>query len=509
MPARRLPYVVLAACSVVYFIPFLRLLSHNGDEGTLILGAARVTEGQLPFRDFFEVMGPGTFYWLALFFKLLGTTWFATRICLLFTTTAIVLLLFYLSRRLRSGIETAAVVLFVAVSYHGWNAVSHHMGSILFGLLAFAAMMFWIDRRRSWILFVAGLAAGVTTWFMLQKGLLLCLSFVLLLWILCRKDSGLWPSLTALLGGYLLVIGGVLVLFWRAGGLPDLVYSNILWPFLHYSGVNHVPYGLEFGQLYWTGLSDSIRQVSTPVVAIVITSILCFPFLVVMGLPLVLVAFIVRYRRSAFHAEILPYWLVGFAFWFSEMHRKDVLHVVYGSPVLIVLALYFCSRIRTGRMRQLLQLVSICSVALAALRSACGTVRAAPGPTRRGVVYTFEGSPVLDFLDGHVAPGEPVFVYPYAPMYYFLSGAKNPTRYSILMYRMNTVAQFHEVVQSLEANKVRYVMWDQSFPEWASKSFPAYHIPPADQLIVEPYLTQHYRVVGGGGGYQFLERRVH
>src|ERR1035437_2089136 len=182
--SKRVPYLVVAACSILYFLPFLRVLSHQGDEGTLINGAVRVAEGQLPFRDFFEVMGPGTFYWLALFFKLLGTTWFATRVCLLVTTTAITVVLYYLARRLRCGLDAAPVIFFVAVSYHSWNAISHHMDSNLLGLLSFAAFVSWLDHRRSVMLLLAGIGAGLTTWFMLPKGLLLCFSFLLLLCIL-------------------------------------------------------------------------------------------------------------------------------------------------------------------------------------------------------------------------------------------------------------------------------------------------------------------------------------
>jgi hypothetical protein len=128
--------------------------------------------------------------------------------------------------------------------------------------------------------------------------------------------------------------------------------------------------------------------------------------------------------------------------------------------------------------------------------------------TPRGSVYVFNADGVLDFLTAHVKLGEPIFVYPYAPMYYFLSAARNPTRYSLLMYRMNTESQFRDAVQSLERNNVRYVVWDRSFPQWIHNWFPAYRNPPRDRLIMEPYLLDHYRVVGGtDSGFQFLERK--
>src|SRR5258708_7348114 len=200
----RLSYFKLAVCSILYFLPLLRV-SHTGDDdGTLITGAARVADGQIPFRDFVEVMGPGTFYWLALFFKILGTSWLATRICLLLTTLVITLLLYYLARRLHFGLGAAPVIFFVARSFHTLNSISHHLDSNLFGLLSFTALVHWIDKRQTFGLFLVGFGAGLTTWFMLPKGFLLLLSFVLVLWIFDRKPT-FWQPLRILLGGYLLV----------------------------------------------------------------------------------------------------------------------------------------------------------------------------------------------------------------------------------------------------------------------------------------------------------------
>ena len=517
---KRLPYLVVALFSILYFAPFLRILSQNGDEGTLIDGAVRVAEGQVPFRDFFEVMGPGTFYWLALFFKLLGTTWFASRICLLVTTVAITVVLYYLARRLHPGLGAVPVIFFVAVSFHSWNAISHHMDSTLFGLLAFLAFVYWMDRanpgedcanpgevRRPYALFLAGIAAGLTSWIMLPKGVLLCLSFVVLLWTLYRKKPIFWTSLRVLLGGYLLVMTIVVTMFWLAGGLADMIHANLIWPLTNYGGANGVPYGLEFQQMYWTAFTMSLSKVVSPVTSNAISGFLSVPFIVVMGLPLVLLALCVRYRRSAFDRATLPYWVAGCAFWLSEIHRKDLVHIVFGSPLFILLAFYYCRRLRSRAVSYALQLVAICAVALAMLNPLVALAAHHKMLTRRGTLYQFEGDPVLAFLNARVRPGEAVFVYPYAPMYYFLSAAKNPTRYSFLMYCYDTDAQFREVVRSLEDNQVRYVVWDRAFPERVTTWFPTYHISP-DKMIVEPYLTEHYNVIGGAGhGWQFLERK--
>jgi hypothetical protein len=504
---KRLPYVFVAACAVLYFFPFIRVLSQNGDEGTLIMGAVRVSEGQVPFRDFFEVMGPGTFYWLALFFKLLGTTWFATRVCLLVTTTAITVLLYYLVRRLRCGRDAAPVIFFVAVSFHRWKLISHHMDSNLCGMLAFAALVFGIDRRQPFALFLAGFAAGLTTWFMLPKGLLVCISFLAALWVLCRKESSFWRFVAVLMAGYILVMITVLALYWRAGGLTDLVYANLLWPLRNYSEVNNVPYGLGFGELYRETFTKSFSTVCWPSVATAISGLLSLPFAVLLAMPLVLLGFGLFRRRLAFDRTTVPYWLSGAALWISELHRKDLVHVAYGSPLLIILAFYLCNRLDRKWINGGLQLITASAVLLAMLHPLVALAAPNRMLTRRGIVYSAEkNDPVLEFLNAHISLGEPIFAYPYIPFYYFLSGARNPTRYSILMYQMNTEAQFREVVRCLEINKTRYVVWDRSFPSWG---FPSFRMPAQEKLIVEPYLQEHYRVVGTSKNqFQILKRKL-
>src|SRR5262245_15891874 len=85
--APRLPYLSYLIFSLslsVYLYPFMRLF-RGGDEATLVYGALRVTEGQIPLRDFFEVIGPGSFYWLAFFFKLFGTSFLASRMSVALT----------------------------------------------------------------------------------------------------------------------------------------------------------------------------------------------------------------------------------------------------------------------------------------------------------------------------------------------------------------------------------------------------------------------------------------
>ena len=111
--SRSIPYLVFACCISLYFLPFMRLLLQFTNEGTFVDGAVRTVHGQLLGHDFFEVMGPGTFYWLALFFKLFGVTFLASRLCLFVTSLGTALSIYFLSRRLcRSYQVLPCVVVF-------------------------------------------------------------------------------------------------------------------------------------------------------------------------------------------------------------------------------------------------------------------------------------------------------------------------------------------------------------------------------------------------------------
>ena len=127
----------------------MRLLLLGTDEGLLVSGAVRVVHGQVFARDFFEIVGPGTFYWLAIFFKLFGVTFAAERICLFVTSLGTGLVMYFLSRRICGRYRSLPCVV-LASTYFGllWPTISHHVDSNFFALLSVACMVVWQDRRK-------------------------------------------------------------------------------------------------------------------------------------------------------------------------------------------------------------------------------------------------------------------------------------------------------------------------------------------------------------------------
>jgi 4-amino-4-deoxy-L-arabinose transferase-like glycosyltransferase len=497
---RFLPYLVFALCATLYCLPFMRLLLPYTNEGTFLEGAVRVVHGQFLGRDFFEVMGPGTFYWIALFFKLFGITFLASRICLFVTSLATALSLYFLSRRVCRSYQLLACIL-VFATYYGtfWPTLNHHLISNCFALLAVTCMVLWRNARKSWLLCAAGALAGATILTLQPKGLLLLLAFLVWLLILHRRRSASLTALAWLTGGCVGVMALTLGYFWSHGALGDLIYANIVWPSRNYGTVNSVHYAFGLREYFdrWIVPGHGANW------TVGMASVLAIPFLFVAALPALVLLLGARDGVKAMRMEIVLYWLAGSALWLSELHRKDVAHLVSGSPLLVILCIFYLQERRTKAYGLMLQTLSIASVCLAGC-TLMSALLAHSTMTRVGQVSAFTPDPVLAAIDEHVAPGGDIFLYPYSPMYYFLSNTNNPARYSFLVYNYYTTAQFEEAIRSLDQQRVRYVLWDRDVQHKViDVLFPGAR---PEHFIMEPYLESHYKPIWVHRGVRLMER---
>ena len=77
---------LLLVVTILAWLPQITILSPGisyGDEGLVAQSALRIYKEQLPFSDYFTAIVPGTYYFFALIFSLLGPTFLALRICVI------------------------------------------------------------------------------------------------------------------------------------------------------------------------------------------------------------------------------------------------------------------------------------------------------------------------------------------------------------------------------------------------------------------------------------------
>src|ERR1700693_4180702 len=70
--------------TLAYLWLFHRYTSMEPDEGIVFQGAQRILRGQVLYRDFFSFFTPGSYYFLALLFKVFGSSFLVVRTALVF-----------------------------------------------------------------------------------------------------------------------------------------------------------------------------------------------------------------------------------------------------------------------------------------------------------------------------------------------------------------------------------------------------------------------------------------
>ena len=69
---RRVPWIALVFVSIAAQLAWMDATVGTYDEGLVLVGADRVLRGDMPYRDFWTLYGPGSYYLLAGLFRLFG-----------------------------------------------------------------------------------------------------------------------------------------------------------------------------------------------------------------------------------------------------------------------------------------------------------------------------------------------------------------------------------------------------------------------------------------------------
>jgi hypothetical protein len=518
---------LLALISAAYLLPLVWILYRVGDEGALIYGAQRASLGELPGRDFVEAIGPGSFYWLGLFFRLFGFAWTVTRMVVLGTGVATAAMLYAIARQVcRESVAFLVWLFVVVVSIPIWPAVNHHWDSNLFAVLAIWCFL-KLEKTSHWAWAIAsGILVGLTACVIQQKGILLFLALVASDVVRRTIRQGgasaspegspgekrvkwwLFPA------GFAAVGFAVLALYFKAGALADFYFANVTWPLSSYHSINALPYGYMLLPVA-IGPAFQVLGAGRPFAGLLCTGLSLIPFLSMAFLPLAAAGslgaffFAAERRREWFEGPLMTLTLAGVAMWLSESHRRDIFHLVYGAPILLIVWFAIAQRMLKAVHRIAFMVALAAGLTVFGVLNFFSHVRGShPVETRRGTIRSVSDDEALKFLCTSVKQHEFVFVYPYYASYYYLADVTNPTRISILLYGYNTPEQFDEVIGNLEEKRVPYVLWDQEvYGEKLRQWFPEYKHPAEDKRKLEHYILAHYDQLSVKSGFRIFKRR--
>jgi hypothetical protein len=469
-----------------FILPYIPI--YAGDNGPVfMLDALRMRDGQVMYRDFFELTLPGMPMLYGCLFKAFGVRAWIPAALLVLGGAGILLISILISKSVMSGPSAVLPGLaFLTFCFANSLDATHHLFSVLAVLGATAVI---IRRRSPWRLAWAGVLCGLAALFTQSRGVMALVALGLFCWWESRskKLGGRWlvKSGLCLTVPFLLVVLPVVAYFaWKAGPAHFLFCTVI------------------FLRRYWSSFSRDnlgVYMVDTPE----FTSWVELPawgiWLFIHALvPLVFLWFFVRYGRQG-DAQAPDPWdrlmllnAVGLSSFLAIASAPSWARLCTAALPALILFIWFVNS--SGRfcrfIRGLLWVVVL----------AAAVVEAAMRQTDwRGYLSTPVGR--VAFVDrqryekyGWLADrtrARDFFLEAEDADMYFLLGLRNPGEVPFLTPSDFTrPEQVQDLIKSLDKHKVRFVLWGVSL------DFPDPRHPAGDHLgPLRAYLRDHYRVV--------------
>lgn len=225
-----------ATCYLRLFVfPNVPILS-LGDAIGFINEGARIVAHQLPYRDFFELVPPGTPYTYAFLVRMFGLyNWIPLLVMTCLAATTALLMTLASAQVMRDKVVALPALLFAGpVLFLSADATHHWFSTVL----VLAAMLSLLGRITVLRIAAAGACCGVAACFTQTKGALAVAGFVTyLLWKSRRENSAerdAWLN-CLLLGGVALAVFVAANLYLIAtAGLSRWFYCLVVYPLRYY-----------------------------------------------------------------------------------------------------------------------------------------------------------------------------------------------------------------------------------------------------------------------------------
>jgi len=502
------------------------------DEGLMLTNAERVRAGEVPYRDFWTMYGPGYFYALAGLFSLVSPTILAAR---LFDTALRFLLtleVYLVTRTLTS--RRAALIPYAFVTF--WLATIRFYSYPAFpatGALLLAALLFvkYLGDERSRWLFLTGVALGLAALLRLDFGGYGALGFGLALaafelrktWAAIRSSR-----LTRVLRAEALVAVGALLVALPVYGYLVLtsgflnVYNDLIkFPATVFQSVRHLPVPPpvpDFTQLTGAQWEDWLR-LYLPLTIYAMSA----------GVSLRRLLWRVAQasdRQTAEATLILAMTGTGLGLVVKATSRYHELHALPTTFFAVILAVALAWRIPrrlwksapfkiafAGLAFLFLTGPYVVHFALLASRNYASPLACHTQLPRAGCVPVDpEQEQVASYLQAHTQPDEYVFIgnsrhdliFINDLLFYFLADRRSPTRYTELHPGLATTLPVQQTIANDLAEKdVKWVVtmqgWESGEPNASSIS--------SGVTFLDDYIREHYRPQTTFGSYQVWRKK--
>lgn len=496
-PAKRLvPALVFLLSLLLFWLRLGHWFYLSIDEGIYLEGARRVAGGEVPYRDFFAVTGPATFWLYGAVFHVFGVTLAGARFVLCCELALIAAAISIIVGRVASAAFAAAsALLFVATLLttlyplyitHRWD--SNTCALVSLALLRSRDPSAHQSKTR---IFFAGLAAALAAWFTPP---LIVIGIALAIWI--ARTPSAKPALPWYAFGAA-IPSAIAIAVLSAQHATGEMLRALFWDAANYAAPNRLPYGALTGalQTFWhapwsAGIvhtADALLPAALPIAAAF--------------------AILSLTRRDRSFSMLLG--IATLAAFLACLPRLGSGQLLFAAPFFWAACCCAAGAWASTHPRAELTRLGffLASFFLAAgwPTGALKTITTPAGSLSVSRLHYIQ----LNDLMAAVKPRDTVFVYPYLPALYFALGVRNPTRYEWLQPGMMEPRDAASVLASLTAAPPRWVIWHDFTEAFILKNWPATNRTRLHFPEVEAFLETRYHPVTPDGvvpsGYRLLE----
>jgi hypothetical protein len=456
------------------------------DEGLMLQAAARIADGQVPYRDFWWFYPPGQPYLLGALHALFGPSLLPWRIVRVLADATVALLAWRLAGR-AAGPRLALVAWAAAILAMAYPSGPHPFPIAL--ALALGALLTF-ERRPV----LAGVLTGACAAWRIEFAVFAAVGIVL-------AQRPPWRYLAATAGTAALLFAPVVI----AAGLGRSWDLLVDYPLTDFRDYQTLPFPVNYdGPLNTGSISGFLTDTAEPLL------LFYLPLVLLIGVAAAAFALVRRRNPLTIATAVFTAGTIGYL-----LVRTDLFHTAPLAVMFAVLAAWALAR---------------WSVAALVVAVALGFV-VVEGADRRWLALREDTVPVADgvrapraeaaelkqtvsAIQRAVPPGEPIYVAPQRadqvtagyPLLYVLADRPNPTRYDIAAPGVVTSAPVQrEIIGDLERTRPRVVVrWESPLsaapePNAAGRS--------SGVRLLDDYLARAYAPGPRYGTLRMLARR--
>ncbi len=220
----------------------------NSDEGVVLDGAWNLINGKIPYRDFFEFIPPGSFYFIFVVWKLFGVSYLIAKIASMIALLAGSICLHKIAKQFTQNKTLAYLpALFFILSSAGWPIINHNVYNAVILIWASYFFLRAIGTKNFVNYFWSGLLMGISFLFLQQKSALVFLALLLFIvtdyFVSVANKKNQFKQLTKNI--FLFTIGFILPCLWLLHWPISTIWIALYeFPAHHYLATNSVSLSL-------------------------------------------------------------------------------------------------------------------------------------------------------------------------------------------------------------------------------------------------------------------------